>query len=119
MLLNNRVSGLCPVSSIEIDNRKTIRYQVSSQIPLQQFFMDKVGKKRFLTVLNNILTAIDNMEDFMLDPGMLLLDRQYIFVNVGTLQTDLIYYPVLSDRHEFRLDNFIKSMIMNTEFDPN
>lgn len=119
MLLNNRVSGLCPVSSIEIDNRKTIRYQVSSQIPLQQFFMDKVDKKRFLTVLNNILTAIDNMEDFMLDPGMLLLDRQYIFVNVGTLQTDLIYYPVLSDRHEFRLDNFIKSMIMNTEFDPN
>ena len=119
MLLNNRVSGLCPVSSIEIDNRKTIRYQVSSQIPLQQFFMDKVDKKRFLTVLNNILTAIDNMEDFMLDPGMLLLDRQYIFVNVGTLQTDLIYYPVLSDRHEFQLDNFIKSMIMNTEFDPN
>ena len=119
MLLNNRVSGLCPVSSIEIDNRKTIRYQVSSQIPLQQFFMDKVDKKRFLTVLNNILTAIDNMEDFMLDPGMLLLDRQYIFVNVGTLQTNLIYYPVLSDRHEFRLDNFIKSMIMNTEFDPN
>lgn len=119
MLLNNRISGLCPVSSIEIDNRKTIRYQVSSQIPLQQFFMDKVDKKRFLTVLNNILTAIDNMEDFMLDPGMLLLDRQYIFVNVGTLQTNLIYYPVLSDRHEFQLDNFIKSMIMNTEFDPN
>lgn len=119
MLLNNRVSGLCPVSSIEIDNKKMIRYQVSSQIPLQQFFMDKVDKKRFLTVLNNILTAIDNMEDFMLDPGMLLLDRQYIFVNVGTLQTDLIYYPVLSDRHEFQLDNFIKSMIMNTEFDPN
>ena len=119
MLLNNRISGLCPVSSIEIDNKKMIRYQVSSQIPLQQFFMDKVDKKRFLTVLNNILTAIDNMEDFMLDPGMLLLDRQYIFVNVGTLQTNLIYYPVLSDRHEFQLDNFIKSMIMNTEFDPN
>ena len=78
--------------------------------------LDTAGLGR---LLNNILTAIDNMEDFMLDPGMLLLDRQYIFVNVGTLQTNLIYYPVLSDRHEFQLDNFIKSMIMNTEFDPN
>lgn len=119
MLLNNKIGGLCPVSSIQMDNRSFIRYNISSQISLQQFFMYKVDKKKFLTVLNNILTAIENLEDYMLDPGMLLLEKEEIYVNVGTLQTDLIYYPILEDRKPFDVSTFVKHLIMDTEFDPN
>lgn len=117
MLLNNKIAGLCPVSNIQIDNKKFIRYNISSQIPLQQFFANEVDKKRFLTILNNILTAIENLDDYMLDPGMLLLDNEEIYVNVGTLHVDLIYYPVLEERNTFDVCTFVKTMIMNTEFD--
>lgn len=117
MLLNNKIAGLCPVSNIQIDNKKFIRYNISSQIPLQQFFASEVDKKRFLTILNNILTAIENLDDYMLDPGMLLLDKEEIYVNVGTLHVDLIYYPVLEERNTFDVCTFVKTMIMNTEFD--
>lgn len=119
MLLNNKIEGLCPVSSIQIDNRKYIRYNISSQIPLRQYFMDKVNKRRFLTVLQNVLSAIENIEDYMLDPEMLLLDENEIYVNVGTLRTDLIYYPFIYKEKKLDLRYFVKSLIMNTEFDSN
>ena len=117
MLLNNKIVGLCPVSSIQIDNKRFIRYNISSQIPLQQFFRDKVDKRRFLTVLHNILAAMENIEDYMLEPGMLLLEKEEIYVNVGTLQTDLIYYPVIEERKEFDIYSFVRNLIMSTEFD--
>lgn len=117
MLLNNKIAGLCPVSSIQMDNKRFIRYNISSQIPLQQFFADKVDKRRFLTVLHNILSAMESIEDYMLDPGMLLMEKEEIYVNVGTFQTDLIYYPVVEERKEFDIYTFVKNLIMSTEFD--
>ena len=119
MLLNNKIAGLCPVSSLQMDNRRFVRYNISSQISLRQFFSDKVDKKRFLRILYNILTAIENMEDYMLDTGMLLLDMEEIYVNVGTLQTDLIYYPLLEERKHFDIYAFVKNLIMSTQFDTN
>jgi hypothetical protein len=55
----------------------------------------------------------------MLEPGMLILDNEEIYINVGTLQTYLIYYPIVSEKHDFNVSDFVKKLIINTEFDSN
>lgn len=117
MLLNNKIQGLCQVSDVKIDNKEYIRYNISSQISLRQLFMSKTDKKRFLTVVRNILATIDGIQDYMLEPAMLLLELEEIYVNVGTLQTDLIYYPVLTEKRSFDVKQFLKDMIMGMEYD--
>lgn len=117
MLLNNKIQGLCQVSDVKIDNKEYIRYNISSQISLRQLFISKTDKKRFLTVVRNILATIDGIQDYMLEPAMLLLELEEIYVNVGTLQTDLIYYPVLTEKRSFDVKQFLKDMIMGMEYD--
>ena len=119
MVVNNKIAGLCPVSRIQIDNKEYIRYNISSHIPLKQFFTGKVNKRRFLTVMNNILTTIENIEEYMLDPEMLMLGKSEIYVNVGTLQTSLLYNPIIEQKNTFDVVSFVKKMIISVEFDSN
>lgn len=117
MILNNRIDGLCSISDIHIDNNEFIRYNISSQISLQQFFMEKMDKKRFLTILENILQTMESIEDYLLEPGMVLLDTEYIYINVSSLRTSLIYYPLVNEKKDFNIKNFVKSLIISMEFD--
>ena len=119
MVVNNKIAGLCPVSRIQIDNKEYIRYNISSHIPLKQFFTGKVNKRRFLTVMNNILTTIENIEEYMLDPEMLMLGKSEIYVNIGTLQTSLLYNPIIEQKNTFDVVSFVKKMIISVEFDSN
>ena len=119
MVVNNKIAGLCPVSRIQIVNKEYIRYNISSHIPLKQFFTGKVNKRRFLTVMNNILTTIENIEEYMLDPEMLMLGKSEIYVNVGTLQTSLLYNPIIEQKNTFDVVSFVKKMIISVEFDSN
>lgn len=117
MLKNNRIKGLVKATHIRIDDKQILRYNVSSQISLKQFFLGKVNKNYFLTVLKRLLTTIEELQDYMLDPGYLLLNKENIYINVGTLQTEVIYYPVLDERVEFHVESFVKNMIIEMEFD--
>lgn len=117
MIITNKIPGLCNVSSLQLDNKQFIRYNISSQISLQQFFGEKVDKKSFLTILHNILEIMENMEDYMLEPRMLLLDKAEMYINVSTLQMNLIYYPIVEECAEFDLYTFVKELIMSTQFD--
>ena len=118
MLANNRIPGLAPTMFTQMDTVKYIKYNVSAKVPASQIFSGCVNKKRLVGVFSGIADAMESAEDYMIDPAGILLDLEFIFVDVTTCDTTLICIPVLN-REEKAIDlgAFFKQIMFSTQFD--
>ena len=94
MLSNNTIPGLASTLFTQMDATKYIKYNVSTKIPVRQFFTGPVNKKRLLGVFMGIISAFQSAEEYMIDENSIVLDLDYIFVNVSTCETISICLPV-------------------------
>ncbi len=95
MITNNKIPGLAQTIFTQKDSSKFIKYNVSSKIALQSFFSGPVNKKRLLGVFKGIVDAFLSAEEYMLDNSSLILDVEYIFVDVSTCEVSMISLPLL------------------------
>ena len=97
MITNNKIPGLAQTFFTQKDNGKYIKYNVSSRITLQSFFTGQVNKKRLLSVFKGILDAYFAAEEYMLDTSSIVLDAEYIFVDVSTCDVSMIFLPLIAE----------------------
>lgn len=117
MLQNNDIPGLLPVVKENDHISNYLTYQIASYyVPLAQELLVPMNRKAFLTIIKKVLETALLLEDYMMEPGFLLLSPEYIYYNKEKLDIKLIYYPLLMNAHEFQVKNFVKEMIMNMEF---
>lgn len=118
MITNNKITGLAPCVYTQIDENKFLKYNVSAKITVSQFFAGQVNKKRLLGVFNGIVDAMIAADEYMIDPGSVLLDLDYMFANVSTCETLLICLPV-QEVNKQRIDEkeFFKQIMFSTQFD--
>lgn len=118
MLTNNKIPGLAQTIYSQQDEDRFIKFNVSAKISVSQFLTGSINKKRILGVFNGIVTAMLSAEDYMLDSKKVLLDLNYIFVDVSTCDTVLICLPADHAKiPEVELKNFLKSVMFSTQFD--
>ena len=118
MLTNNKIAGLAHTLYTQMDENKFIKYDVSAKISVKQFFTGQVNKKRLTGVFNGIVDAMLSAEEYMIDVNTIMLDLDYIFVDVSTCETVLVCLPIVSD--EFTrtdLGAFFKNIMFSTQFD--
>lgn len=118
MLVYNRIPGLAQTIFTQMDYTRYLKYNISTKIPADQFFMRSINRQRFLGVINGIINAMLSAEEYMLDPGTILLDLSRMYLDVRTGDTVLICVP--SEECEGRtvnLKDFIKRIIYDTSFD--
>lgn len=118
MLTNNKIPGFAVASFTQMDAEKFIKYNVSSKVSAAQLFSGPVNKKRLIGVLSGIVNAMLSAEEYMIDPATILLDMDYIFMDVSTCETVLICLPVLQENsHAADMGMFFKNLIFRTQFD--
>lgn len=118
MLANNRIHGLAPAMFTQMDTSKYIKYNVSARISASQLFQGNVNKKRLVGVFSGIIDAMLSAEDYMIDPSSILLQLDYIFVDVSTCDTVLICLPLLgTNSQQQNLGAFFKGIMFSTQFD--
>lgn len=118
MLTNNKIAGLAPTIYTQLDTAKYIKFNVSAKIPVQQFFVGIVNKKRLLGVLAGVANALLAAEEYMLDPNCIILDLEYIFADVSTCETNLVCLPVVDvSVQPTDVGAFFKNIIFSTQFD--
>lgn len=93
MITNNQIAGLIPALFIQTDSVKTIKYNVSSRVPVKQVFSGRITKARLLGVFNGIADALLACEDYMIDPATLVFDLDHIFTDVSEYKTELVCVP--------------------------
>lgn len=118
MITNNKITGIVPALYTQQDNGKYLKYNISARISLKQFFMGTVSKKRLLGVFTSIVSALMAAEEYMIDVGSILLDAEYIYVDVSSGKAELICVPVLNAEQPLRdMGAFFKNMMFCTQFD--
>lgn len=118
MLVNNRIPGLAQTIFTQMDHTRYLKYNISAMVQASQLFMSPISRRRFLGVLNGIGRAMLSAEEYMLDPGMILLDPGYMFSDVKTGETVLICVPVEGQGDApVDLKDHIKRLMYDTAFD--
>ena len=119
MLTNNKIPGLAQLVYNQMDDRRFFKYNVSSKVASSQVLADTVNRKCILGILNGVADAMLSVEDYMLDPSQILLNTDYVYVDVSGGSAEYICLPVYNPEFEstpFR--DFVKNIMFTTRFDP-
>lgn len=118
MITNNRIQGFVHSIYTQIDNRKLIKYNVSSRVSMKQFFSGPVNRKRLVNVFVGIAEVLTVSEEYMLDMNAILLDTDYIFIDVSSYSAEMIYVPVVMENGgNMEAALFFKNIMFTTQFD--
>lgn len=118
MLTNNNIPGLVKAVFTQMDDKKYIKYDVTSRLTAATVFSSPMSKKRLLTILGSMISALLKAEDYMLDTSSILLDSEHIFIDGGTGEAQLICLPVMRETSQPELGVFFKEVVFNwTKFE--
>lgn len=118
MLANNRIEGIAPIVYSQLNNERFFKYDISSKIPAKKFFSGSVTKKKVITFLLGIISAIMTSEEYMVDSSLFVLDLNYIFVDMVTYKPILICVPILNAQEPAEtVNNFIRRLIFSIRYD--
>lgn len=118
MLANNKIPGLAATIFTQMDAARFIKFNVSARVSASQIFSGVVNRKRLIGVFSGITDAMLSAEEYMIDPGTILLQLDYMFVDVSSCDTILICLPVLRKENENPdLGAFFKGIMFSTQFD--
>lgn len=118
MLSNNDIEGFIPLVFTQMDDRKYLKYNISSRVSAKEFFVGTVNKKRLIGVFESIANALISTDEYMLDSASILLDLDYIYVDVSTNKAKLVYLPISNDEEKHNdVSNFFKEIMFFNQFD--
>lgn len=116
MINNNKIIGLAPVIYSQVDNRKYLKYNISAKVSAKTFLAGAASRNRILGVFSGVSKALLSAEEYMLDANNIMLDLDYIYVDVTTCEAELICLPV--QRGNFNdVVSFFKNIIFSVTYD--
>lgn len=118
MISNNNIDGFLASIYGCADGVSFIKYNISAKVSVKQFFTGTVNKKKVIGVLKGILTAFISAEDYMINTNYIILNLDYIFVNVSTCQTEVICVPFSNIINENNnLKDFFRNIVFTLNYD--
>ncbi len=118
MITHNNIPGIAQTMFSQINDRLYLKYNISAKISLGEFFSGSVNRRKLLKVFKGISDAVIAVDDYMVNPSSLLLDTDYIFVDVSTFKVSIICLPFqYLNNQSFNISDFFKGILFNTQFD--
>ena len=110
MLAVNRIKGLLPCSLRTIDGEHFLYYGVTSRQSIARMYDHRMIMGAELRKLLYALAGmIQTLSEFLLDPGKLLLDPEYIFYDFEEEQYFFTYYPEPQERKQTELFEYLST----------
>lgn len=117
MLTHNSIPGMLPVSCLSVDAEQMVRFKVSSLTGLMGYWGGPIGRKKLLAFLTSFCRAVLECQEYMLDPGKLLLSWDHVFVDPLSGEVRLAYLPVLDGGEDAGPAAFLRELMQRTIFD--
>lgn len=119
MITNNHIRGLVPTTSLVLNGKRLLQYDVSSKVSVKQIVSDIVTSRRLLGIFSGIADAFLAAEEYMISPDNFVMDLEYMYVDVKDFHTELICVPVQNASRNFDLAAFLKQMMFGIRIDQN
>lgn len=94
MLIGNTIDGLLKFRIRKTDNRSQFCYEITSRQPLKRFLETKtIDARQIRNLLLGIAQTLTRMEEYLLSEEQILLDPDYIYVDLDTFLPGLCLMP--------------------------
>ena len=117
MVSNNKIKGIIPVSFMQFNDRRELRFNISSRISLESLLSSIISRDKILSVFSSLCDTLIDAEQYLLEERLFMLDRSYIYADVSTGSSVLMYLPVLRDEQAPDLGKFFKELIFSVQSD--
>ena len=91
MARDKQIPGVLPMFLSAMEEKRCLKYNISSRIRLIDYLDGVVDREGFLTVFSGIVNVLKKCNDFELKEQYFLLDSQYIYLNVETKEIELLF----------------------------
>lgn len=117
MVYNNQIVGLLPFAYSQTNQDRFIKYNISSKISLSHFLGGSLTKNRLLRLLKSITGTILEAQEYMLEDSQIMMNFDYVYVNVGSAEAELLYVPLETYQNQKKTAVFLKEILMSAVFD--
>lgn len=94
MLEHNEIEGILPFSYLQENRKKKIRYAITSYETLESYIRRPLSLPKILNILESIARTALELEEYMLYMNGIVLKPSYMYTEIGTGKTRLVYLPV-------------------------
>ena len=101
---------------VAIDGVRALQFKVPATLPLEQFLRKQLYKGEFLSILSNILNQLIYFTENNMSLNKLLLNVHYMYIELSTLDIQLIYMPVNKKFADCNVTEFIQTFISKVRF---
>lgn len=117
MMEHNSIQGLLPVSILQMNQLKSLRYDISSKVNLVDIFANTVKKEAFIKILLGIMNTLICAEDYMIEQETFIIDMEHIYINPSNYEISMICFPIITENAVQHLDEFVKSLVFSAKYD--
>lgn len=110
------VGNLTTCQVVAVNGVRALQYRIPATLPLEQFLRKQLYKGEFLSILSNILNQLMYFTENGLSLNKLLLDVHYMYIELSTLDIQLIYMPVNRNFADCNVTEFIQTFIGKVRF---
>ncbi|MBP3719154.1 MAG: FHA domain-containing protein [Eubacterium sp.] len=110
--VGNRTKCTC----VAIDGVRALQFKVPATLPLEQFLRKQLYKGEFLSILSNILNQLIYFSENNMPLNKLLLNIHYMYIELSTLDIQLLYMPVNKKFADCNVTEFIQEFISTVRF---
>lgn len=112
MLCENQIQGILPISLHSFNGETEIYYDISTKQTLRVLFEKKKFTRDDLKWLfRGIYEAVSGLEKYLLDMEYLLIDPDYIYINIAEKKVYLLYYPYPEESFETEVEQFAEYLL--------
>lgn len=112
MLCSNAVAGLLPISLHSFNGEKELYYDISTKQSLRILYEKReFNRKDLKNLFLGIQTAVDSLEEYLLDMECLIMDPDYIYIRAADEGVCLLYYPFVEEDFEKTVYNFAEYIL--------
>jgi len=112
MLAHNEIRGLLRMYITYQDGRPSYCYDITSRQPLSRLLESRfITRDEICQLLIQIHTALNGMEEYLLDAGGVLLEPEYIYVEPELFQTGLCLVPGVQGDFQEKLSRLLQYIL--------
>ena len=110
------VGNLTTCQVVAVDGVRALQFKIPATLPFEQFLRKQLYKGEFLSILSNILNQLLYFKENKMSLNKLLLNIHYMYIELSTLDIQLIFMPVDKKFADCNVTEFIQTFISKVRF---
>ena len=116
MLENNQIEGILPFSHIQENRKKKIRFSITSYETLDSYIRRPLSLSKILNIIESVARSALELEEYMLYMNGIVLEPAYMYTEIGTGKTRLIYLP-LKNTENIDVFGFLRKLLGTIQYE--